>query len=218
MNSTFGTKKDYLIVSLIGFFFGLLLLPVLNNIKLSFLEINAVTAAFIAVGFVVFADFALWIAFLVARWIPVVLQIAKFSAIGALNTLLDLGILNILIFLTAIATGWWYSVFKGISFLVAAINSYFLNRYWTFGVKEEASAKEFSQFLIVSVIGFGLNVGVASLLVNVISHPANISPERWANIGALLATVCAMAWNFLGYKFFVFKRKISAGASSIPQA
>jgi putative flippase GtrA len=203
-NSTLA-KKDYLIVSLIGLFFGLLLSPILSNIKLPFLELNAATIVLIVIGFVVFADFALWAASLVSRRIPIALQVAKFCAIGALNTLLDLGVLNILIFLTAIATGYWYSIFKGVSFLAAATNSYFLNRYWTFGMKEDANIREFGQFLAVSLIGFGLNVGVASLLVNAVGHPVSISPERWANIGALVATVCAMGWNFIGYKFIVFK-------------
>ena len=59
-------------------------------------------------------------------------QLSKFFLVGGMNVLVDLGILNLLIFASGIAAGLWYSVFKGISFLVAATNSYFWNKHWTF--------------------------------------------------------------------------------------
>lgn len=201
------TKKDYFLVSIIGFLFGLLLLPVLKNIDFTLFELNFSNAALLIIGFAIFAVFALWIASLIGGKIPVVFQFAKFGAIGAMNTLVDLGILNILIFFSGIALGYWYSIFKGISFIVGTTNSYFWNKYWTFGAGGQTSIKEFGQFLAVSVIGFGINVGIASLVVNVMGPIGNISLERWANIGALSATIISLIWNFLGYKFIVFKPK-----------
>lgn len=200
------TKKDYFVISIIGFLFGLLLLPVLSNIKLPFFAVNLKSAFLIIIGFIIFANLALWFASLLSRFVPVFLQVAKFAAVGGLNTLLDLGVLNVLILISGVAVGYWYPVFKGISFVIANINSYFWNKHWTFGVGGTANIKEFSQFLIVSIIGFGINVGIASLLVNIIGAPENISLERWANIGALSATIISLVWNFIGYKFFVFKR------------
>lgn len=200
------TKKDYFLVSIVGFFFGLFLLPVLNNIKFPFAGITFASGFLIVLLFTIFADFALFIVSLLAKLIPIVLQVAKFAAIGALNTLLDLGILNILILISGVAVGYWYSLFKACSFIIANINSYFWNKHWTFGISDKANVKEFGEFLAVSLVGFGLNIASASLVVNVITAPQNISPERWANIGALSATVISLIWNFIGYKFFVFKR------------
>lgn len=140
----------------------------------------------------------------------IIKQAVKFVLVGGLNTLIDLGVLNLLIFITGIASGAGYSVFKGISFIVAVINSYFLNKLWTFksnGVVNKS--REFSQFFVVSLIGFGINVGVASLVVNVIGNPFNsslLSDKIWANIGAIAATFSGMTWNFIGYKFIVFKK------------
>lgn len=200
------TKKDYFLVSIVGFFFGLLLLPVLKNLKIPFLEITFSSGFLIVAGFIVFAVFALWVASLLGRWIPVLLQFAKFGAVGALNTLLDLGILNALIFFSGIAVGYQYSIFKAISFIIASGNSYLWNKYWTFNVSKNANIKEVGHFFIITLIGFGVNVGVASLVVNVIGPLGDISPERWANIGAMVAVAMSLVWNFVGYKFFVFKK------------
>ena len=200
------TKKDYFLVSIIGILFGLFSLPILKNIKLFSEGVSAGKAILIILGFFIFANFALWVASILARWIPVLLQIAKFLAIGALNTFLDLGVLNILILFTGVAVGSQYSLFKGISFAVATVNSYFWNKYWTFGSQNSANAKEFAQFFAVSIIGLGFNLGAASLVVNFFGAPAGISPELWANIGAVSATLVSLVWNFIGYKVVVFKK------------
>lgn len=199
-------KKDYLLVGIVGMLFGLLLLPILNNINLPFFQITFLNAVILVVVFTVFAIIALAIASLISRKIPVILQVAKFAAVGGLNTLLDLGALNLLIVVFSATSGIWYSVFKGVTFIIANINSYFWNKYWTFGSKEGASVKEFGQFLLVSIVGFVINIGTASVIVNIIGPLGGMSPERWANIGALSATILSLVWNFVGYKFIVFKQ------------
>jgi len=128
-------------------------------------------------------------------------QFAKFFLVGGMNTLVDLGILNLLIFVSEISSGLWYSVFKGFSFLVATINSYLWNKLWTF----KTGKGTFSQFLVVSFIGLLINVGIASLVVNSIGIQFGLSAAAWASIGALAGSVVGLIWNFLGYKFIVFK-------------
>lgn len=199
-------KKDYILVSIIGFLFALLLLPIIKNTKLPFFELNIISIAVLIIAFSVFANIALWIASLLSRKIPIMIQFAKFGAVGALNTLLDLGILNTLIFFTGFSAGWHYTSYKAISFIIANTNAYFWNKYWTFESKGEANIKEFWQFFIVSLIGFGINVGFASLIVNIIGPMGDISIERWGNIAALGATAISLVWNFIGYKFIVFKK------------
>lgn len=130
----------------------------------------------------------------------------KFLIVGGLNTAIDLGVLNVLIFLSGITAGPMFSVFKGISFTVAVINSYLVNKHWTFKAQTQTNAKEVGEFLVVSIIGFFLNVGTASIMVNVIGPQFGLTEQLWANVGALCGTLVTMTWNFLGYKFVVFKR------------
>lgn len=141
---------------------------------------------------------------------PIIEQFIKFALIGAMNTLVDLGILNLLMYVTGYTSGIHYSLLKAISFTCAVIFSYNLNKRWTFNdLSDEDRAKKFTQFLAISIIGAVINVSVATLVVTYVRPMINISfltPQLWGNIGALCGTAIGLIWNFIGYKFIVFKK------------
>lgn len=199
------TKKDILSSIIIGFLIALFFIPISRNVA----ELQASYLLLVLVAFPCLALLGTFIASLLGKFIPVLFQLAKFLLVGALNTFVDLGVLNALIAFTGIATGAGYSLFKGISFTLAVINSYFWNRQWTFGAQRKEIGREFFQFFLVSVVGFLLNVGSASLIVNLVAPQfgfSGISENLWANIGAIGAAFVSLAWNFVGYKVFVFKK------------
>ena len=198
-------KKDLKIAALAAFLIALLAVPIINNLGLppflkSFgtLGISAALFIFTMVGF-------LLLNFL-SRWFLILRQITKFTIVGGLNTFLDFAVLNFLIASSGIVSGAGFSFSKGISFIVATINSYFWNRHWTFESRNREEGLQFIQFLVISTIGLFINVGIASVIVNKIGPLGGISPTLWANIGALTATAASLIWNFLGYKFIVFRR------------
>ncbi|MBF0459235.1 MAG: GtrA family protein [Nitrospirae bacterium] len=138
-------------------------------------------------------------------------QFIRFALIGALNTLVDLLVLNIETVLTGMKTGTPYALQKGISFLFGVACSYYFNKHWAFKDKsKERQGLKFSLFMTISVAGALINVATAALSVTYLSPLINYEPltaQIWVNIGALIGTAAALAWNFLGYKFFVFKEK-----------
>ena len=201
------TKKDITLVSLIGVSFALFATPILTNLNLPFFKVSFMSVLFLIVFFLIFANIAIWIAALIGKKIPVIFQIAKFAAVGAFNTFLDWGIVNLLMAVTGLFFGIWYSLFNVISFLAANSGSYFWNKYWTFSSKDSSSAEGgFFQFFGVTLVGLIIKVGIATIIVNFINHPASMTPARWANVGLALGTLLALVWNFVGYKFFVFKK------------
>jgi len=197
------TKKDFLCILVIGFAVGLLAQPIIGNL-VSHLSLALRFAVFF--GFLVLAPLLLFIAYLIGKFIPVIYQFAKFAAVGTLNTFIDFGVLNLEIFLFSVSSGILYSVFKGISFLAATTNSFFWNKYWTFNSKTPANPKETLKFYVVAIVGWVINVSLASFVVNVLSRPISFSPNLWANIGALVGVAGSFLWDFLGYKFIVFKQ------------
>ncbi|MDP1845546.1 MAG: GtrA family protein [Candidatus Moranbacteria bacterium] len=198
------TSRDILFGAINGLIFGALLPVVLKNMNIA---ISTNMGFVIAIAFTVLAAIGVAIGYFLSKYIKIIFQIAKFGCVGAANFAVDIGILNLLIFLSGTAVGVAYIAFKVISFTFAVTNSYTWNKIWTFKkVDTKETGKEFGQFITISVIGLILNAAVAGFLVIVIGPLGGIKVKTWASVSAAVASVCVMAWNFVGYKFWVFKK------------
>lgn len=139
---------------------------------------------------------------------PVIGQFIRFVVIGVLNTGIDFGVTNLLMFATATYAGTAVFFFKAISFIVANTNSFFWNRYWTFKVKNKEGEKfQYLQFFVVSGIGLAINASIFYLMTTQVGALFGISAPLWANLSLVVATGVSLIWNFIGYKFLVFKQK-----------
>jgi putative flippase GtrA len=210
------TQKDYYFSIAAGLLIGLLLLPIL---KAADPGIYSKFAIVIVPFFLLATPIGLRIAFFIGQKIAIIYQIAKFGLIGMLNTLVDLGVLALITFIfrsyyniesTTVIIGaiTFYSIYKAASFVVANINSYFWNKYWTFdqGKKTQTRA-EFVQFFAVSIVGFLINVFIASFVFKmVLASLTGLSDDQLGLIGAAAGSIAGLAWNFIGYKLWVFKK------------
>jgi len=196
------SQKDIRFSILAAFLIGVLSLPTINN-NLPGYSFN--TRILIALTLIVLTLIGLTALRFLSRWVSIFWQMAKFIVVGGLNTFLDFAILNLLIAATGITAGGEFSLFKALSISVAIINSYLWNKHWTFETKGGGKG-EFIEFLIVSLVGLGINVGSASILVNYVTPFFGLGPVNWANLSALIATFLGLVWSFLGYKLFVFKK------------
>jgi len=203
-------KKDIYLVSLIGFLFGVLVLLPAKNLGL---VITPKLILIAVIGFTVLAPLALLILKFLSRFWEVLYQFGKFAAVGALNTVIDLAILNFLILLTGVYVGIYFSAFKAVSFLAATANSYFWNKFWTFQSKVPITLKEFGRFIFFTVIGLLINVSIASFIVTVLGPVFMVDPKLWVNVGALVAVVVSLVWNFLAYRYIVFKGSVQKSES-----
>jgi putative flippase GtrA len=198
------TSKDLLFAGLNGALIGTFSPYIFKN----FGGILPVSHLVFALFFTVLCMVGVATGYLLAKTIrPFFFQLAKFGIIGVSNTIIDLGIYALLIYLTGTTTGILITLFKTFSVTIAIINSYIWNKYWAFK-HEEAGAvgKEFAQFVTVSLFGLVMNVSITSLLVNLIGAPGGFSGGAWATTSGAFASVCVLAWNFLGYKLIVFKK------------
>jgi len=206
-------KRDIIFGIIIGFLIGVLALATFKNLEP---ELRAKFGWFsmkliypFPVILPILVVIGLFIADLIAKKIKVIWQLAKFVVVGALNTFVDLGILNFLIFASKIDTraGVLYGIFKFISFSCAATNSYFWNKTWTFEKGSQVKGKEFAGFYFVTGIGALINVGIAVFLVKVIGPQFNLAQNLWAGaVAPFIGVLCGFIWNFLAYKFFIFKK------------
>lgn len=194
-------KIDLVLGTLIGFLNGVFFYFILRKIGIVSPYLWLLIIIFPILGFL-----GISFAALIGKKFLFIFQAAKFFLVGTLNTFIDLAVLNFFIWISGIFKGPFYVLFKAISFLAAVTNSYFWNKYWTFEKREKPKKEEFLKFLVVTTIGLGINVGVASFVVNVIGPQFGINEKIWASAGAIIAAFFAFLWNFSASKFIVFKK------------
>lgn len=203
MNSNF-SKKDFLFSLITGFYTGFIAWRIFDFLGIPGFKGTSYVWLLALIP-------VLWISginlgYFLGRWFGFFNQFGKFSAIGFTNAAVDFGILNLLIFYSGIASGILFSVFKGISFVAAALHSYFWNKYWVFRANGNGvNGKEFFKFFSITLIGLLINVAVASIVVNVVGSQFNFTNEAWANVGAVAGSATALIFSFAGFRMFVFK-------------
>ncbi len=199
-------KSDFILSLAIGEATAWYFIYILRNSSIDFKYFSLLLWSLIVV-FPVLSLIGIWLAFLIGKRFLFVYQLAKFALIGVIATLVDLGILAFLVHFFGIDSGNWYLIFKAASFIVATCSKYLGDKLWAFEKKEtKGVAGEFIKFFIVTLGGLLINVGIASFVVNTAGPQFGIKPELWANIGGIVAAFGTVAWNFVGYKFLVFKK------------
>lgn len=197
------TFRDLLFAAINGAFIGILAPFIFANLAVSL----PIPVILFAPLLALLSALGVATGYFLSRFRSFFFQLSKFGLIGISNTVIDLGIYNLFIFMSDVSSGYLIAVFKSFSVLIAIINSYVWNKFWSFEKKEVSNmGEEFSQFLLVSLTGLLLNVGITAFVVNLIGAPGDISEKVWANVGGLAASILVLTWNFVGYKFFVFKK------------
>jgi putative flippase GtrA len=129
-------------------------------------------------------------------------QAIRFIIVGLLNTVVDLGAFY------ALSLAMPNIAAKAISYVLGIANSFFWNKYWTFGAGSSSRGKrEFALFFAVNIPPLAVNVVVFTVL------------GIWIDSGnwlirmskAFAAAVISVAWNFLGSRYLAFRHTALKG-------
>lgn len=134
------------------------------------------------------------------------IKVLRFCLVGGANTFVDYTILNLLVLVSGITSPLGLVLCNVCSFFGANINSYVMNKKWTFEDRSQWSQKEYLLFLLCSLGGMGINCGVIFILSQGF-FDLGFSFLIHFNLAKLGATVASMVWNFYSYKMFVFKTR-----------
>jgi putative flippase GtrA len=147
------------------------------------------------------------------------LQVSKFGLVGILNTLIDLVIFNLIRKFTKLKT----VSASYISSTIAMINSYVLNKYWTFQSANSglSAAGEAAKFFFSTIIGIWvIHNGLVWILSEKFTLPSKIAfcitshlpilkklnkKFVYDNTAKVFGIAGSLVWNFILYKFWVFK-------------
>lgn len=117
-------------------------------------------------------------------------RLIRFCIVGGVNTLIDFGVFFGLHF----GLGVWVMVAHVTGAVLAIINSYVLNKSWTFGDTSPHSRSQITKFVSVSVAGLLLS----SLTIFLCKMVMDTLPAK------IVAVFVSLFWNYFGNRFFVF--------------
>lgn len=122
-------------------------------------------------------------------------QLIKFGIVGVANTLISLA----LIYLFDKVMGLGFQIANPLAYFLATLNSYYLNKKWTFKSGAEARSKKKEGALFFGVIGVAWLIQYAFLFILV----------KVFLIDDLIAQIMGMfvftGLNFLGQKYVTFR-------------
>lgn len=119
-------------------------------------------------------------------------QLVKFGLVGIANTLIDFGIFVLLHGYLQV----FYALAQVVSYSCGMVNSYFLNKFWTFQSRKAIQLSEVVKFVVVNI----LSLGVSLVLLYLVRGRGN-----WGVVESkILATSGSLLVNFVGNKFWVF--------------
>src|SRR5438105_15646965 len=125
---------------------------------------------------------------------PVVIQFVKFGIVGVSNTLLTFAVYTLLLKVFGV----WYLAASAIGFAVGTINSFLLNRRWTFR-GHVGDALTPVRWMIVQCTGLGINLGLLYVLV----HDARVDKL----IAQALATAVVTVTTFFANRAWTFRTR-----------
>lgn len=121
------------------------------------------------------------------------LQLGRFAVVGASGYVVNLMTFALLLG----GAGLHYRAAATGAFLVAVTNNFAWNRRWTFRMGRGDGMGQAARFLCVSLVAFGLNLAILTVLVDV-AGLAEVPSQA-------LAIVAATPLSFLGNKLWTFR-------------
>ena len=134
------------------------------------------------------------------EWRSILWQFLRYCLVGGANTLIDLIILNILLWRFPTSNAQVLAFYNSIAYTGGALSSFFLNKYWTFRRRHKTAAREVIRF----AISLFLEVIYSSILVwlaGKVLQPLIPNVTLWGNASKLIAVVVG---TFISYSFMRF--------------
>ena len=128
-----------------------------------------------------------------SAWWTILLRFIRFGIVGCSGMIVDFGVT----WLCKEKLRWNKYLSNSLGFILAATNNYIWNRLWTFQSESQAVAREYISFVVIAVIGLGLN----NLIIYLLHERLHLN----FYLSKLIAIGCVTLWNFSMNDVFTFR-------------
>ena len=135
------------------------------------------------------------------------IRFSKFSMVGATNALVDIGTLNLLLWLAPTREAWLLAAYNLVALVLANVNSYFGNAFWTFRGQANHGRRQTSLFFLQALANIAVSNGLFYLLVRTLLVYDVVPGWIAGNVAKVISIAVASIMSFFLMRYLVFARK-----------
>jgi len=137
------------------------------------------------------------------EWKSTLIQFLRYCLVGGLNTIVDIGILNILLLRFPTHNVQALTAYNAVAYSCGAISSFLLNKYWTFRRTQRTTRRELIRFAISIVLEILYSSALIWLAGRAL-QPFITNVTLWGNASKLVAVVCGTVLSYSLMRFWTF--------------
>jgi putative flippase GtrA len=134
-------------------------------------------------------------------------RFSKFTVVGMTNAVVDIGVLNLFLWLQPTRNPWELAIYNGIALVLANANSYVWNTQWTFRGRADRSMRQRTLFALQALVNIGVSNGLFWALIRPLLTNTEIPAYLVGNVAKIISIVVASTISFFIMRYLVFSRK-----------
>jgi putative flippase GtrA len=136
------------------------------------------------------------------------IRFSKFTVVGFFNALVDIGTLNLFLWLASTRDPAVLALYNGVALVLANVNSYVWNKRWTF--RTRAKRRDLRQRMLFTMQAL-FNLFVSNALFFALVHTVLVYTDVPAylagNVAKIISVVVASTISFFVLRYLVFSQK-----------
>ena len=134
-------------------------------------------------------------------------RFSKFSLVGLSNAVVDIGVLNLFLWLQPTRETSLLVLYNGIALVLANVNSYVGNTLWTFRGRAEHNRRQTTLFCLQALVNIGISTGIFWALIHPLLVDTDIPAYLVGNVAKIISVAVASIVSFFLLRYVVFSRK-----------
>ena len=136
------------------------------------------------------------------------IRFSKFTVVGFFNAVVDIGTLNLFLWLASTRDPAVLALYNGVALMLANVNSYVWNTRWTF--RTRAKRRDLRQRILFTLQAL-FNLSLSNALFFVLVHPilvyTDVPTYLAGNVAKIISVVVASTISFFLLRYLVFSQK-----------
>ena len=134
-------------------------------------------------------------------------RFSKFSLVGISNAAIDIGVLNLFLWLAPTREVTLLVIFNGVALILANLNSYAWNTLWTFRGRAEHDMRQIILFGLQALVNIGISNGLFWALIRPVIIYTEVPTYLAGNVAKIISVTVASTISFFIMRYVVFSRK-----------